>query len=202
MNRKEGSRIGDFGTSSLYQRKMAELPHLDKSLVSLNHSTPREVEKITERRMAGLFRRNLFADAWDTAIKTLPILVGLFASDPTFAQSSIPSQTAEDLEHGRRLFERQCARCHGMDGAGGTGPTLISSVLRRVADDQDLFSIIREGVRGTEMPAAWQMIDQEIWQVAGYVRSLGHKTQVSWTRQQSGPRLDRRRRPPRCRSFA
>ena len=94
------------------------------------------------------------------------------------AESPIPTQTPNDLAHGRRLFQGQCARCHGMDGTGGTGPGLNRSVLGRAHDDQALFSVIKEGIRGTEMPAAWQMIEQEIWQVAGYVRSLGRTARV------------------------
>jgi mono/diheme cytochrome c family protein len=66
-----------------------------------------------------------------------------------------------------------------MDGAGGTGPGLNRSVLGRAPDDQALFSVIKEGIPGTEMPRAWQMIEGEIWQVAGYVRSLGQTARVS-----------------------
>jgi cytochrome c oxidase cbb3-type subunit III len=101
----------------------------------------------------------------------------LLATSAALSDSPIPKQTPDDLARGKRLFRGQCARCHGMDGAGGTGPGLNRSVLSRASDDQALFSVIKEGIRGTEMPAAWQMIEQEIWQVAGYVRSLGRMTQ-------------------------
>jgi cytochrome c oxidase cbb3-type subunit III len=106
-------------------------------------------------------------------------VVILLGSVVAMAQSPISSQTPDDLERGRRLFERQCARCHGMRGAGGTGPALTSSVLSRAPDDPALFSVIKEGIRGSEMPPTWQMIDREIWQVAGYVRSLGRQGQVA-----------------------
>ena len=102
----------------------------------------------------------------------------LLAGAVALADSPISKQTAADLARGRRLFQGQCARCHGMDGAGGTGPGLNRSVLGRASDDQALFSVIKEGIRGTEMPAAWQMIEQEIWQVVGYVRSLGRTVRV------------------------
>ncbi len=102
----------------------------------------------------------------------------ILAASAALAESPISKQTPDDLTHGRRLFQGQCARCHGMDGAGGTGPGLNRSVLGRAPDDQALFSVIKEGIRSTEMPAAWQMIEQEIWQVAGYVRSLGRTARV------------------------
>jgi cytochrome c oxidase cbb3-type subunit III len=112
-------------------------------------------------------------------VRALALLViTLLAGDTDLAESPISKQTAEDRARGRRLFQGQCARCHGMDGAGGTGPGLNRSVLGRAPDDQALFSVIKEGIRSTEMPAAWQMTDGEIWQVAGYVRSLGRTARV------------------------
>ena len=107
-------------------------------------------------------------------------LFTILLDDPVaLAESPVSKQTADDRARGRRLFQGQCARCHGMDGAGGTGPGLNRSVLTRVSDDQALYSVIKEGIPGTEMPRAWQMIDDEIWQVAGYVRSLGQTARVS-----------------------
>ena len=112
-------------------------------------------------------------------VNTLVLLITIPLAGPLcLAESPIPTQTPDDLAHGRRLFQGQCARCHGMDGAGGTGPGLNRSVLGRAPDDQALFSVIREGIPSTEMPRAWQMIDAEIWQVAGYVRSLGRTARV------------------------
>jgi putative heme-binding domain-containing protein len=100
-------------------------------------------------------------------------LVLLSAAVPTFYQNPDPVRTGGDLAWGQRLFESQCARCHGLKGTGGTGPSLNRARLRRAADDQGLFALIKEGVPGTEMPETWQMDDREIRQVARYVRSLG-----------------------------
>jgi putative heme-binding domain-containing protein len=107
------------------------------------------------------------------------LVVALLAGPVALAKSPISKQSSDDRARGRKLFEGQCARCHGMDGAGGTGPGLNRSVLGRAPDDQALFSVIKEGIPGTEMPRAWQMIEGEIWQVAGYVRSLGQTARVS-----------------------
>lgn len=89
------------------------------------------------------------------------------------AQDPISSPTPDDLAQGKRLFVGHCALCHGIDGTGGRGPSLNQPVLRRVANDFGLFLIIRQGIAGSEMPAAWQMTDREVRLVAGYVRSLG-----------------------------
>ena len=48
---------------------------------------------------------------------------------------------------------------------------------RARADDRSLFLVLRNGIPGTEMPGAWEMIDHEVWQVAAFVRTLGRAAQ-------------------------
>lgn len=93
-------------------------------------------------------------------------------------QDQIQKLTANDLASGKRIFVGQCALCHGIGGTGGRGPALDRPDLPRAANNQSLFNIIKNGIPETEMPEAWQRTDREIWQVAGYVRSLG-RTAVS-----------------------
>ncbi|MFY9555813.1 MAG: c-type cytochrome [Blastocatellia bacterium] len=87
-------------------------------------------------------------------------------------QDQISKLSADDLSRGEQIFVGQCALCHGIGGTGGRGPALNQPNLHRAADNQALFRTIKNGIDGTEMPDAWQMTDREIWQVAGYVRSL------------------------------
>jgi len=96
----------------------------------------------------------------------------IFSAGLLIAQSRSDS-TAQDLARGKRLFEGQCAVCHGITGTGGKGANLAQPRLRRATSNQQLFAVIQDGIEGTEMPEGWQMTDREIWQVAGYVRSLG-----------------------------
>jgi cytochrome c oxidase cbb3-type subunit 3 len=84
-----------------------------------------------------------------------------------------PYQTEADVARGKQLFLGHCAPCHGPEGSGGKGANLAQPVLPRAADDQSLFRVLREGIPGTEMPGAWEMIDHEVWQVAAFVRTLG-----------------------------
>ena len=44
-----------------------------------------------------------------------------------------------DLAEGKRLYGAQCALCHGMDGSGGYGPSLLVPVLARASDDRGLL---------------------------------------------------------------
>ena len=87
-------------------------------------------------------------------------------------QDPIAALTADDLAHGKRLYVGQCALCHGIEGVGGRGPALNQPALRRAKDHQALYNVIKNGVAGTEMPAAWHMTDREVWRVVGYIRSL------------------------------
>jgi putative heme-binding domain-containing protein len=89
-----------------------------------------------------------------------------------------PAARAHDLTQGQRLFERQCARCHGLKGAGGEGPSLTRARLRHAADEKALAEVIKDGIVGTEMEGAWQLGDRELGQVAAYVWSLG-RTEVA-----------------------
>ncbi len=84
----------------------------------------------------------------------------------------LPSSRA-DLAAGKKLYENQCALCHGQTGEGGRGPVLATPRLARAADDAALVRVIEGGIGGTEMPGAGPMTEREIRQTAAYVRTLG-----------------------------
>ena len=73
---------------------------------------------------------------------------------------------------GRRIFEAQCALCHGQNGGGGKGPSLLKPKLNNAPDQAALEKLIEKGIE-PEMPGAWTLSPKELTQVAGYVRSLG-----------------------------
>jgi cytochrome c oxidase cbb3-type subunit III len=83
--------------------------------------------------------------------------------------------TPENLALGERLFQGQCAPCHGPHGDGGRGANLARPKLRHAADAQELYRVIREGVPGTEMAGAWQMNGRELWLVTNFVETLGKR---------------------------
>jgi len=87
-----------------------------------------------------------------------------------FAQTA--TETPPDLAAGRKIFEAQCALCHGQTGTGGRGPSLNRPKLNKAADDDALRKVIFEGIN-PEMPGAWQLSKREVASVAAYVRSLG-----------------------------
>ena len=82
---------------------------------------------------------------------------------------------------GKRLFDGQCAVCHGIGGGGSTGPSLQRAALPRAATNDDLVKVIQNGIPNSQMPGAWQMTEREARLVASYVRSIGQVEQVVLT---------------------
>jgi putative heme-binding domain-containing protein len=81
------------------------------------------------------------------------------------------AQANPDAAAGRKIFESQCALCHGQTGGGGRGPALNRPKLSRAPDDGALRKLISEG--SGDMPGAWQLHADEVAGVAAYVRTLG-----------------------------
>lgn len=79
---------------------------------------------------------------------------------------------AADTAAGKKIFESQCALCHGQTGTGGRGPSLNRAKLSHAPDDESLWKVISGGIE-PEMPGAWQLNQHEVYSVGAYVRSLG-----------------------------
>ncbi len=95
----------------------------------------------------------------------------LWLALPRQAMAQAPAESP-DLAVGRKIFESQCALCHGQTGGGGRGPSLNRPKLNKAPDDDTLRKVISEGL-DPEMPGAWQLHPHEVASVAAYVRSLG-----------------------------
>jgi cytochrome c oxidase cbb3-type subunit III len=107
-------------------------------------------------------------------ISALELAAQLDRVDPEYViPKENPYTTPGDLANGEQVFRGQCARCHGPKGEGGLGAVLAQPRLRRAPDDESLFKVIRDGIKGTEMPPAFTLTSREIWQLAGYIRGLG-----------------------------
>jgi len=107
---------------------------------------------------------------------TVSLLAGVLAlgaQEGKTVPADNPFRSAADAARGKQLFGGHCAPCHGPAGEGGRGVSLARPVLPRASNDAALFTVIREGLPGTEMPAGWQLAEREVWQVAAFVRTLG-----------------------------
>ena len=84
-----------------------------------------------------------------------------------------------DITAGQDIFKQKCEVCHGYDGSGrteiGSGqyprPPALRALNITSLTDGELFYYIRNGIRNTGMPA-WNMPDQQLWQVVAYLRHL------------------------------
>lgn len=98
-------------------------------------------------------------------------------------KNPLPATEANILA-GADHYGDHCAICHDEDGSGKTdfGTNMYPKVpdLRLQAtqhlSDGDLFSIIRNGIRLSGMPAFPDHTDQEIWQMVLLIRQTPHLT--------------------------
>lgn len=84
----------------------------------------------------------------------------------------------DELTKGKKVYNNQCALCHGIEGTGGRGPALNQPKLRHAPTQAALIKVIQEGIPGTEMPDFWSLNNDEARRVAAYVRSLGRVAAV------------------------
>jgi putative heme-binding domain-containing protein len=87
--------------------------------------------------------------------------------------SAQASQDPRQIELGRATFRIYCAPCHGIRAQGGRGPDLTRGKYNNGDQDADLFRVISQGVRGTEMEGVGSDLDAEnIWRLVSFIRSV------------------------------
>jgi mono/diheme cytochrome c family protein len=76
------------------------------------------------------------------------------------------------VQAGGKLFDRECAACHGKDARGiGKAPPLVLPHVYRAAPGA-LFWVLRNGSLKRGMPSYAHLPEQQRWQIVSYVRSL------------------------------
>lgn len=78
-----------------------------------------------------------------------------------------------DWARAKRVFDANCAGCHGPEGVGGKGPALAVPKLPRAQTDAQLANIIANGIPGTVMPPSWHLGNEGVTLAIAYVRKLG-----------------------------
>jgi len=73
------------------------------------------------------------------------------------------------IEAGRKAYLGGCAGCHGPEGGGGRGPSIIDRAAWHPMTDDNLYATIQKGVG--IMPAANLPTDGG-WELVAFVRSL------------------------------
>ena len=97
------------------------------------------------------------------------------------ALPAAPLDVKASIEEGDKLFGSECAACHGLDGHKPTDagrwmyPRAADLTSRNVQEysDQELFWIVKNGVRLSGMPAFGEVeTNEHIWNLVHYVRTL------------------------------
>ncbi len=111
-------------------------------------------------------------------------------NDAVSSQGSPVPSTPESIASGKRIFESNCAACHGPQAQGAIKAGLTISIIdeqrgRQPPDltddqwdhgsrDEDIFAAIKRGLPPTMMPSFGATVsDTDIWSVVSYLRSLG-----------------------------
>ena len=89
------------------------------------------------------------------------------ADEPTNPYAS----DAAVVEAGRQLFVDTCSPCHGPSGEGGRGPSLVDGRQMRRASDRQLFDVIKNGLRATDMPPS-PLSEEQTWKVVTFLLGL------------------------------
>ena len=90
---------------------------------------------------------------------------------------------AAAIAEGKELYKKMnCYGCHGMQGGGGMGPSLIDETWKTGnGSDLSLLEQIQEGK--AQMPPFKTVVnDDQAWKLIAYIRSLykGDPTKITW----------------------
>lgn len=100
------------------------------------------------RQMAGFAALLLVA----LALRTPVVDAAPPAADQQLTQDHPGQYSQADIDVGLRLYNSQCAQCHGPNGEQVSGVDLRRGPLRRANSDEELAAVVRNGITGTGMP--------------------------------------------------
>jgi putative heme-binding domain-containing protein len=80
-----------------------------------------------------------------------------------------------EVENGGRVYQTNCAGCHGPDGDAVAGTNFGTGRLRRASSDDDLVRIIVGGIPGTPMPPS-NFSEGQAGTIVAYLRSMAAGT--------------------------
>lgn len=117
----------------------------------------------------------------------IPLVIALQAgaascSGAPASRSVAPPPDPGTLELGRKVFQANCASCHGSKGEGD-GPEVralrghrprnfVTDPFRYGREPEQVFDTLTTGIAGTPMPSWDSLSEEERWAVTHFVLSL------------------------------
>jgi cytochrome c-L len=120
-----------------------------------------------------------FKSPWDNSPMTFELLPGEVET-PAVKKFKATGDNdyrgnADAMADGKKLYVSNCMVCHGADGTGKMGPTLVGKdvVYKQVLTDPGMFSIIYGGASGAMQSFHRRGMKQdEMLRIIAYVRTL------------------------------
>jgi putative heme-binding domain-containing protein len=94
-----------------------------------------------------------------------------------YAQDHPGQYSQAEIDAGARVYNAQCAQCHGPNGDMVSGIDLRRGQFRRSTSDEDLANVITSGVPGTGMPP-FALQPAELTGVIAFIRAGFDRTAV------------------------
>ncbi|HMG35866.1 MAG TPA: c-type cytochrome [Blastocatellia bacterium] len=146
-----------------------------------------------------MYLRNKAHDRARVVVASVCVLAGLFMFSSRRAEAHREEQSsavearklknpltgdAATVEAGKKIYQRNCAGCHGPGGkgdgsmalSGGTPSDLTDDVWDHGSTDGEIFMVIRDGVSSDMLAYKGKLTDEQIWQVITFIRSIGPKS--------------------------
>lgn len=137
-----------------------------------------------------------FSSLEEAQVRAIIGYIRSWMPDGSSAPAHDPTPVQGDPAHGRALFAKHCAACHGADGEGGKGtgvtfsrprelpvipPALNNTGFLSAATDQMIRTTLREGREGTPMASFLEqgLSERDIDDLVAYVRSF-EKDPIRW----------------------
>jgi cytochrome c oxidase cbb3-type subunit I/II len=119
------------------------------------------------------------------------LILGVLTANKRRNDAAGSPSAEEDLKFGERIYQENCAACHGDKGDGkgpqaeklNTKPRNFTTGIYKFRSrpsgslplDQDIFRTITLGVRGTSMLAQLQLSEQERWALVRYLKAFAKR---------------------------
>ena len=107
-----------------------------------------------------------------------PLVIGFATLLASFAfalagrgQDRAVTYAPADIRYGAQIYAAQCAACHGANGTQIGGVDLGGGQLRRASSDQDLRTVLANGIPGTAMPP-FRFDPSEVTAIVAYIRNM------------------------------